>query len=93
MGYLRSQIESHKQYPREAVLRREEGRVEVSLTLQPSGILTDLSISQSATPVLDHAALDAIRALPDLPAPPVELQAPLKLKIPIRFELRPRSKK
>ncbi len=93
LGYLRSQIESHKKYPREAVLRREEGLVEVSLTLQKNGRLTDLSISQSASPVLDRAALDAIRALPDLPAPPADLQAPLNLKIPIRFELRPHFRK
>ena len=93
LGYLRSQIESHKKYPREAVLRKEEGLVEVSFTLQKNGRLTDLSISQSASPVLDHAALDAIRALPDLPAPPADLQAPLNLKIPIRFELRPHFRK
>lgn len=93
LGYLRSQIESHKKYPREAVLRREEGRVEVSLTLQKNGRITDLFISQSASPVLDRAALEAIRALPDLPAPPADLQAPLNLKIPIRFELRPHFRK
>ncbi len=93
LGYLRSQIEVHKKYPREAVLRREEGLVEVSLTLQRSGRLTDLSITQSASPLLDRAALDAIRALPDLPVPPADLRAPLQLKIPLRFELRPHSRK
>lgn len=93
ISFLRSQIELHKQYPREALLRREEGLVEVSVTLEKSGQLTELSISKGATPALDRAALGALRSLSGLPPPPPELRAPLKLRIPLRFELRSSTRK
>ncbi len=85
---LYSQIESHKKYPREALLRREQGRVEISFILQKNGQITDLTVSQGASPALDRAALDAVRKVTDLFPPPLELQAPLRLSVPLRFDLR-----
>lgn len=90
---LQSLIERRKEYPRQARLRREEGLVEVSLTLQRNGVISEILITQSATPSLDRAVLEAIQDLGALPAPPAEMSAPNRVRIPIRFSLHSRSKK
>lgn len=88
-----SRIERLKEYPRQARLRREEGLVEVSLLLQRNGVISEILITQSATPSLDRAVLEAIQAMGPLPAPPAEMSAPNRVRIPIRFSLHSRSKK
>ncbi len=90
---LQSLIERKKEYPRQARLRGEEGLVEVSLMLQKSGVISEILITQSATPSLDRAVLEAIQAMAPLPAPPAEMSAPNRVRIPIRFSLHSRSKK
>ncbi len=93
LAQILSRIERLKEYPRQARLRREEGLVEVRLILQRSGVISEILITQSATPSLDRAALEAIQALGALPPPPAELSAPNSVRIPIRFSLRPHSRK
>lgn len=90
---LQSLIERRKKYPRQARLRREEGLVEVSLILQKSGVISEILITQSATPSLDRAVLEAIQSIGPLPAPPAEMSAPNRVRIPIRFSLHSPSKK
>ena len=71
-------------YPAEAIARGLEGEVLVLLLLSPEGSVIAARVEQSSGhPLLDDAALRAVRALRALPA-----DAPRETLIPVRFRLR-----
>jgi len=55
------QVRSGLRYPREALKDNLTGDVVVAFTVGADGAVTDLSITQSAGPVLDRAAENAVR--------------------------------
>lgn len=71
-------------YPAEAIARGLEGEALVLMILDESGQVSAARIEQSSgQPLLDAAALRAVRALRALPA-----DAPRETLLPVRFRLR-----
>lgn len=87
---LQSWLNRHKRYPAAARSRREEGRVQVSFTIDPNGRVTSSRVSRSSgNPALDAAALDMVRRASPVPPPPKEIaQAHMKVAVPVDFNLR-----
>jgi protein TonB len=70
-------------YPAEAINRGLQGEVLVLLLLDPDGSVSAARVEQSSGhPLLDDAALQAVRALRSLPA-----DAPRQTLLPVRFRL------
>ncbi|HEX2573520.1 MAG TPA: energy transducer TonB [Polyangia bacterium] len=74
---MRSKIRSHRRYPELARRRGIEGKVEVSFRILPDGQVTELMVRRSADPMLDEAALAAVRAASPLPPFPEPLTVEL----------------
>ena len=71
-------------YPAEAIARGLEGEVLVLLVIDESGKVGAARVEQgSGHPLLDAAALRAVRSLQSLPA-----DAPRQVVLPVRFRLR-----
>jgi protein TonB len=71
-------------YPAEAITRGLEGEVLVLLIIDESGKVSAARVEQgSGQPILDDAALRAVRSLQSLPA-----DAPRQVVLPVRFRLR-----
>lgn len=71
-------------YPAEAIAQGQEGEALVLMILDESGQVVAARIEQgSGFPLLDAAALRAVRALHSIPA-----DAPRETVIPVRFRLR-----
>lgn len=91
-GQWRDQVRQHLHslqrqglfYPAEAIARGEQGEVLVLLLLDESGQVAAARVEQgSGYPLLDAAALRAVRSLSTLPA-----DAPRESLLPVRFRLR-----
>jgi TonB family protein len=67
LALVRNKIRSHRRYPELARRRGIEGKVEVSFRILPDGRVTELVVRRGADPILDEAALAAVRAASPLP--------------------------
>ena len=65
-----ARINSSTDYPREAKMRRQQGKVGYRLTLSPQGALLSFDIDSSGIPALDEAAREAIRRAAPFPKLP-----------------------
>jgi protein TonB len=65
-----ARINSNTDYPREAKMRRQQGKVAYRLTLDPQGALISFDIQSSGVEALDEAARDAIRRAAPFPRLP-----------------------
>ncbi|MFZ6774845.1 TonB family protein [Undibacterium sp. SXout7W] len=65
-----ARINSNTDYPREAKMRRQQGKVGYRLTLNPAGALISFDIQSSGTDALDEAAREAIRRAAPFPRLP-----------------------
>lgn len=87
---LQAWLERHKEYPRQARLRRQEGTVLLSFTFDRGGRVLDHRIARSS----GHEALDRevaamlTRAQPLPPLPEAMNQAQLQVTVPVVFALR-----
>lgn len=63
-------INRNAEYPREARMRRQQGKVGYRLTLNPDGTLVSFDIQSSGVEALDEAARDAIRRAAPFPRLP-----------------------
>lgn len=71
-------------YPAESIARGEQGEVLVLMLLDEQGKVSAARVEQgSGSPLLDAAALRAVRSLSSLPA-----DAPRQVVLPVRFRLR-----
>lgn len=71
-------------YPAESIARGEQGEVLVLMLLDENGKVSAARVEQgSGYPLLDAAALRAVRSLSSLPA-----DAPRQVVLPVRFRLR-----
>ena len=86
---VRLRIEAVKRYPDEARRAHTQGRVQLGLQLDASGVVTALKVlAGSGSPLLDRAAREAVLRASPFPAPP--LSAPggaVRLEVGIVFEL------
>jgi protein TonB len=76
------------EYPEEARLQHQEGLVIVSVEVGADGRADDVTLTRSSGfPLLDHAALDAVRAWRFEPARAAGLPVSSRVDVPIRFSL------
>lgn len=86
---LRQRIQQSLRYPASARRRGIGGTVNVEILIHPNGTVGDVTLLDSSThEVLDAAALDAIRSLPRMPLPPDVPARPLRIRIPVVFQMR-----
>jgi protein TonB len=89
LARFRERIQESVVYPLAARRRGLAGRVEVELLLEPSGRVRDLAVvSSSSHMLLDDAAVEAVRSLPPMPLPEHLPRRPLRVRLPIVFQLR-----
>jgi TonB family protein len=61
----------------------------VEVVIEPNGKIGAVTVLQSSThPLLDEAAVEAVRNLPPLPFPPELPARALRVRLPVVFELR-----
>jgi periplasmic protein TonB len=86
---LRRWLAKYKQYPDEAVAKKEEGMVVLGFTLARDGtVLSAWIVRSSGFPVIDQAALDMMhRASPVPPVPDHYKGTELKLAMPIDYSI------
>jgi protein TonB len=76
------------EYPRAARHRGQEGLVVVSVRVSPEGRVIDASVAgSSGYPLLDEAALDALRRWTFVPGVRGGRAAAWTVEIPVRFRL------
>ncbi len=86
---LRQRIQEGLHYPPTARRRGLGGTVHLEIDLLPSGKVASVVVrSSSSHEVLDEAALDTVRRLAPDPFPPGLPPRPLRIRLPIVFELR-----
>jgi protein TonB len=82
--HLRKLDNAGQFYPADAIARGLEGEVLVLLIIDEAGKVSAARVEQgSGQPILDEAALRAVRSLQSLPA-----DAPRQVVLPVRFRLR-----
>jgi len=85
---LRQRIQEALNYPTTARRRGLAGTVQLEIDLLPSGKVASVIVwSSSSHAVLDEAALDTVRRLSPDPFPPGLQSRPLRIRLPIVFEL------
>ena len=86
---FRQRIQELVVYPLSARRRGLAGKVEVEVVLEPSGQVRAVTVvASSSHAMLDDAALDAVRSLPPVPLPENLPRRPLRVRLPIVFDLR-----
>ena len=89
LARFRERIQESVVYPLAARRRGLAGRVEVELLLDPSGRVRDLAVvSSSSHMLLDEAAVEAVRSLSPIPLPEHLPRRPLRVRLPVVFQLR-----
>ena len=90
LGRLQTWLRQHKEYPRRARFRRQEGTTILHFVIDRDGRLRDYGIEKSSGhALLDSAVIDMIeRARPFPPIPNHLGQSRLALTVPVQFVLR-----
>jgi periplasmic protein TonB len=89
LASFRRRIQELVVYPLAARRRGLAGKVEVEVVLEPTGRVRDVAVvASSSHSMLDDAALDAVRSLSPVPLPENLPRRPLRVRLPIVFDLR-----
>jgi protein TonB len=89
LALVRRRIHERLTYPSSARHRGLSGTVQIEVEIAASGAVEDVSLAASSEHrVLDEAALDAARGLRRVPFPPEVRPRPLRVRLPVVFELR-----
>ncbi len=89
LASFRQRIQELVVYPLSARRRGLAGKVEVEVVLEPTGRVRAVAVvASSSHAMLDDAALDAVRSLPPVPLPENLPRRPLRVRLPIVFDLR-----
>jgi protein TonB len=75
-------------YPPPARSQGLQGTVYLEIFIKPSGAIGDVSVANSSShPLLDEAALEAVKSLAPQPFPSGLKPRPLRVRLPIVFDL------
>jgi protein TonB len=86
---FRRRIQELVVYPLAARRRGLAGRVEIEVILEPSGRVRDVAVvASSSHSLLDEAAIEAVRSLQPVPLPETLPRRPLRVRLPVVFDLR-----
>jgi len=90
MAMLQAWLERHKEYPRRAQIRRQQGTALLYFVMDREGRVIEYRLQQSAGhTLLDRAVAAMIERAQPLPKIPEDMgQARLELVVPVRFFLR-----
>jgi TonB family protein len=77
----------HIQYPPEAREQGIEGRLELTFTVDKEGDVHHITVSKSLHPLCDSVAVEALRSVRFRPATHNGSPIPVRMNLPIRFEL------
>jgi protein TonB len=89
LALLRRRVQEAVTYPQSARRRGLSGTVHLEITLEASGRVGDVTLVRSSShAVLDEAAMDGVRALRRVPFPSDVRPRPLRVRLPVVFELR-----
>ena len=88
-------LERHKEYPRRARTRREEGIVMLYFVIDRQGRMLESRVEESSgRALLDRAALDMLQRATPLPALPEDMpQARVEMLVPVQFFITDRRHK
>jgi len=85
----RGMLNLHIQYPPAAREKGIEGRMELTFTVDRDGDTRNIVVSKSLHPLCDSAAVDALRSVRFRPATYKGNRIPVRMSLPIRFQLQP----
>ncbi|MEK6665307.1 MAG: energy transducer TonB [candidate division NC10 bacterium] len=89
MAAFRQRIQESLNYPLVARRRGLGGIVQLEVELLPSGKVASVTVRNSSShAVLDQAALETVSQLQPAPFPPGVPPRPLRVRVPIVFELK-----
>lgn len=89
LARFRQRLQEALGYPPAARRRGLGGTVQLEVEILPTGkVASVVVLSSSSHPVLDEAALDAVRRLSPGPFPPGAPSRPLRVRLPVVFELK-----
>ncbi len=89
LGAFRRRVQEALSYPLAARRQRLEGSVELDVLIDQRGRVAEVRVARpSAHPMLDQAALEAVRSLAPLPLPQHLPRRPLRVRLPLVFQLR-----
>jgi len=90
MAHLQVWLQEHKEYPRSARRRRQEGMALLAFVMDRNGYVLEHSLRQSSGhKMLDNEVLALIRRAEPLPPPPPEVAGErIRLVVPVQFFLR-----
>jgi len=88
LNLFRKQVQTVLQYPLTARRRGLAGKVELDVSIDRTGAVTGVVVAASSShEALDGAAVAAVRAVPPLPFPAGLPARPLRVRLPLVFEL------
>jgi protein TonB len=86
---FRQQVQESLVYPLAARRQGLRGTVELDVWLDPAGRVRDVQVARSSShELLDDAAVETIRRLGPLPFPESLPRRPLRIRLPLVFDLR-----
>jgi periplasmic protein TonB len=89
LAALRQRIQESVRYPATARRRGLMGTVSVEILILVNGVISEVKLLESSShQALDDAALDTIRSLPRVPLPGELPARPLRVRVPVVFEMR-----
>jgi TonB family protein len=89
LARFRRSVEDALVYPLAARRQGLAGRVELDVLLEPGGRVTSVEVHTSSSHgMLDEAGIAAVRALPPMPFPDGLPRRPLRIRLPLDFQLR-----
>jgi protein TonB len=89
LARFRQLIQEYVVYPLAARRQGLSGRVELEVLLDATGRVRAVSlVTSSAHALLDEAAIEAVRRVPSVPMPEHLPRRPLRVRLPVIFELR-----
>jgi protein TonB len=88
LARVRQHIQDSLRYPPAARRRGIAGTVQLEISIAADGAISAVSVTTSSShEVLDRAAVAAAEAAPRVPFPDDVRPRPLRVRLPVRFEL------
>ena len=88
LAHVRRRIQESLQYPLAARRRGLKGTVHLEILIKPNGAISAVSVTSSSSHrLLDEAALEAVRSLAPQPFPAGLMPRPLRVRLPVVFDL------
>ena len=88
LARVRERIQESLRYPPAARRRGVTGTVQLEISIGADGAIAAVAVDTSSShEILDRAAMEAARSAPRVPFPRDVRPAPLRVRLPVRFEL------